>query len=468
MKNSERALQLRQSAGSLTEKAEEIHALAESESRSLIQEELDQVDAYLAEATRNIEQAEQFERLAGIEHNQTPGVLVIEDEAPKTDWKRRTVRYFSALTLQASDEKEKGGRMLRELRKEISGLSDAQIVAEDHEAAEVIRQSELPAIVRNNLMEALEIRLHTTSTTDTPKAGHLLPKPFLAELFVTVEQHGKARQYFRRIPLISKDIDLKNVATKVVAQWVEEGANIEASAFKFKPGQLTTKKLAGLTKWTSELEEDQAIALLPVTQLAFAESISEKEDLAAFVGDGSTTYGSFVGLLNLPGAQVVSGEAGETDATFLAEADLRTMKNSVSESAQVGACWFMHRTFKDVIEQFENSAGNRIFQQNITGKGPDTLLGYPIVTVETMPAYSDVGADQPFLVFGNPKRALMGQRRGITADISKEAVIQGSDGAIIYNAFQADGALLRITERVGFKVPWAFEKCFAVAKSAAS
>lgn len=468
MTNSQRALELRQKAGSLTEQAEEIHALAETEERTLTGEELDQVDDLLAQATRNIEQAEKFEKLAGLEAGAKPGVKAQEKHAHPTDWRKRTVKYFNALTFQASDEKERGDGLMRTLRKEVSGMTAEQIVSEEREAYEVIQNSNLSPINRNNLMSALEIRLHTTSTSDTPKAGYLLPKPFLAEVFVSVENYGKARQYFRRIPMTSKDIDLKNVATKVVANWIDEGSNITADDFVFAEGSLTTKKLAGLTNWSTELEEDMAIALLPVTQQVFAESIALKEDQAAFIGDGTSTYGSFTGLANLSNAFTVTGGSGETDATFLAEADLRAAKNGISEASQMGAHWFMHRTVKDAIEQIENTAGNRIFQKTIDGNGPDRLLGLPIVTVEAMPAYGSVGADEPFVVLGDPKRALMGQRRGITADISREAVVQNGSGTIVYNAFQGDGAVLRITERVGFKVPSAYEANFAVIASAAS
>lgn len=469
-----KARELREEAGSLSDQVEELYVTAEAEERDLTEEELNKADDLVEQGQRKIKQAENFEKLAeqksGVAVDDKPGVQKgAKVENRVADHKLRTVRYFNALATQKESQTE-GDSLMRKLNKEIASMPAEQYADEHKEAADIINNSSLSAVKKANLITSLEIdtRLHTTSTSDTPKAGYLLPKPFLAELFVIVEQYGVARREFRTIPMTSKDIDLKNVATKVVANWIDEGSNITADDFVFAEGSLNVKKLAGLTNWTTELEEDAAISLLPITQEIFAESIALKEDQAAFLGDGTSTYGSFTGLTNLTNAQTVEGESGETDATFLDEATIRAMKNSLSQARQMGAKWYGHRTVKDAIEQFEDTEGHRIFQTNLATNGPNTLLGFPFVEVEAMPAYSSVGADEAFLVLGNCNRALMGQRRGITADISRDAVIQNGSGTIVYNAFQADGALLRITERVGFKVPSAFESAFAVAKTAAS
>ena len=465
-----KAKELREEAGSLSDQVEELYATAEAEERDLTEDELKKVDELVAKGESKMKQAQNFEKLAEQKSGvaDKPGIQeAAKAEDSVSEWQRRTVRFFNALVTQKESQTE-GDRMLRELQKELKAMPSRQFVDENKEAADIIKNSNLSEVKKSNLMTSLEIRLHTTSTGDTPKAGYLLPKPFLAELFVIVESYGVARREFRTIPMSSKDIDLKNVATKVVANWIDEGSNITADDFVFAEGSLEVKKLAGLTNWTTELEEDQAIALLPITQEIFAESIALKEDQAAFLGDGSSTYGSFTGLTQLSNAFVVEGESGETDATFRDEAAIRAMKNGLSQARQMGAKWYMHRTVKDAIEQFEDTEGHRIFQTNLATNGPNTLLGLPVVEVEAMPAYADVKADEAFLVLGNAQRALMGQRRGITADVSRDAVIQNASGTIVYNAFQADGALLRITERVGFKVPSAYEDAFAVLKSAAS
>lgn len=464
--------EIRETMGSLSDQLQGILDKAEEEKRDLTEEEATEFDSLKAQfdtQKANLERHRAAKEAKGaIESDPkevTKEVSVGEDRAP--DWMRRTVRYFNALATKKEDE-QKADAMMRELRKDVGKMPLRQVQDEEKHASDVIDNSQLSSIKKHTLKTALEIRLHTTSTSDTPKAGFLLPKPFLAEVFVIVEQYSVVRQNFRTIPMISKDLDLKNVATKVVAAWTDEGSNITASDLVLSEQQLSVNKLAGITSWTTELEEDMAISLLPIVQELFGESIAEKEDEAGLNGDGSSTYGGFTGLLNLSGAEEVTMGTGDDAGSDLAEADLRQAKNALSEARQRGAAWIMHRTFQEHVAQLENSAGFRIFQENIQGGTPNQLLGFPIITSEVMPSLTAVGADEPFIVLGNYSRALMGMRRGITADISREAVLQDAQGDIVYNAYQGDGALLRITERVGFKVPTAYEDAFAVIKTAVS
>lgn len=468
--------ELREQMGSLSEKMQGIVDVAEQDgNRDLTDEEVTQFDSFKKEfddTKGKLDRHVALQEAKGFKESKATDVIEKEatagdDRAP--DWMRRTVRYFNALATK-KDDPEKANEMLNALRKDVQGITPRQYSDEMKEASEVIKSSGLSSVKQHALKSALEIeeRLQTTSTTDTPKTGFLLPKPFLAEVFVIVEQYSVVRRHFRTIPMTSKSLDLKNVATKVTAAWTDEGSNITASDLVLSEQQLEVNKLAGITSWTSELEEDQAIALLPIVQELFGEAISEKEDRAGLLGDGSSTYGGFTGLLNLSNAEEITFSGGDDAGSDLSETYLRQAKNALSEARQRGAAWIMHRSTQEHVAQLENTAGFRIFQENIQGGTPNMLLGFPIITSEVMPAITAVEGDDPFIVLGNYSRALIGMRRGITADISREAVLQDGAGDIVYNAYQGDGALLRITERVGFKVPTAYENAFAVIKTAVS
>lgn len=384
-------------------------------------------------------------------------------------WKRRAVKYFDALALGATDS-QRSIRLITELEREVTQMPLEQRRDEEAETKRIIDEAPLSRQQKDRLMEWLEVgpytRLHTTSTVDAAAAGFLLPRPFLAELFVLIEQYGVCRRLFRAVPMTSRSISLKNVAGRPSVSWTNEGANIVASDAAFAEGTMTLNKLAGISSWTSELEEDQAIALLPTLIELFAESFSMEEDRAGLIGDGTPPFGGFTGLLNLPGATVVTLGVGLSTGAQLDEAGLRDAKNALTLARRTGARWFMHPTFHELIAQLQNAAGWRIFQENITGNAPDTLLGFPIEYSEVMPTVATVGANTRFMILGDPKRALMGQGRGITADISREAVLQDPAGNIVYNAYQADGALIRITERLAFATPAAVQPAFVVIQTA--
>ncbi len=62
------------------------------------------------------------------------------------------------------------------------------------------------------------------------------------------------------------------------------------------------------------------------------------------------------------------------------------------------------------------------------------------------------GAGAAEVVAGDFTNGLLGVRRDITIDRSQEAIIQDNTGAIVYNAFQQDMTLVRLTARFAFQV----------------
>lgn len=388
-------------------------------------------------------------------------------------WKRRSVQFlnvraaeFESRFSEFTTSRSEADQLRRQYKDQAAQMPKRQIADEIREARSILQDAGLSRTKRAAYEFALELdnaeeRLHTTSTTDGPNAGFLLPKPFLAELFVILDSFGVARQYMRVVPMASKTLDLKNVLTKVVANWTGEGVNIEASDLVLDEQQLVTNGLKGITSWTRELQEDMAISLLPAVQEQFAESIAEKEDQAAFLGDGTATFGGFQGITNLTGANFVVGETADPDDA-LTEDNLREMRDTLTNGARMNASWLMHQSVRSQIAKIESGGGDRIFQESIRVDEPDMLLGYPIILTEAMPTYTDLASGDKPVIFGNGQRALMGQRRGLTADISEEAVLQDAAGDIVYNAFQAEGSLLRVSERVAFKTPEANEEAFSV------
>jgi len=62
------------------------------------------------------------------------------------------------------------------------------------------------------------------------------------------------------------------------------------------------------------------------------------------------------------------------------------------------------------------------------------------------------GSGAAEVVAGDFTQGLLGVRRDIMVDRSQEAIIQDNSGAIVYNAFQQDITLVRITARFAFQV----------------
>lgn len=394
------------------------------------------------------------------EAGETEKAKVTGERVPQ--WERRAFRYINACVDLSSADDESARNDARgrigNLTRMAEDMTDWQKGEEDKEAEEIIRDS--------GLSRRVQKRLHSTLTG--PAGEFLLPKPFLAEVFVIIEEFGVARQILRMVPMVSKDLDLKNVATKPTVVWTGEGADFTESDVVHSEQKLITNKLAAITSWTTEQDEDQAIALLPIYSELIGEDMAKKEDEAAFLGDGTSTYGGFTGLTNLASANTTTMATGLLAISDVTETHLRSVLKSLTQSSRTGGSWLIHYDTWDHITTLENTAGNRVVQITIDGTPALRLLGYPVVLSEAMNNPAGDLANTELAVFGRMNRSLMGVRRGMSIDTSREAILADSNGVVIYNAYQADGQLMRISERIAFQTPTANQAGFGVLVTAAS
>lgn len=367
-------------------------------------------------------------------------IEVGDDLSPR--WATDTARFLNAFSAKHEGEFEKAQNFMRKYDESRKGLSESAKSYENREAMRIIRDSKL----------SKEQQMRVLNTVTGSEGGFLLPKPFLAEVFVTLEAFGVARRTFRGVPMASKTLDLKTVAAKPVVNWENENAKIQSTDIEFGDPQLVAKKLAALLPWTMELQEDEVFGVISLASQLFGEAIAQKEDQAGFIGAGSsdTANGGFTGMLNLANAEVTA-LAGTTFASVTAD-DLSRAKYSISQAKRRNARWFMHDSIYAIIERLKDLEGAYIYRQPSAPGGVGTIWGDPVEFVDVMP--STTGANTRFIAYGDPSNMLFGNRRGVTFDIGREGTIIGAaDATTAYSAFQQDGAILRVTERIGFATP---------------
>lgn len=90
-----------------------------------------------------------------------------------------------------------------------------------------------------------------------------------------------------------------------------------------------------------------------------------------------------------------------------------------------------------------------IYNEPLTGGGGATLYGQPLTEVKNG-AWDPVKAS---LIAGNWDQLRVGIRQDMTFDLFDQGVIQDGTGAVVYNAMQQDGKILRAVMRLGYAVP---------------
>lgn len=412
-----------------------------------------------------------------------PGIRSDSDRVP--GWKRRTVRYLKALVDSASGNPERQQRamqQMQQLRNHTENITLRQYKEENERAEAILEERDLNATQKRRVRSVSssfdlavarakglvdEDRGHSTLTD--PEGGYLLPKPFLNELFVFIETYGFARNIYRTVQMESKQLDFKNVGSKPVAAWTEELGSINATEMEFGEGTMVAAKLAGISWFSNELEEDAAIAFLPTLTDLLGEDIAKKEDQAAFEGDGGSNYGGFTGLLRRGGVTTHTMGSGKTSfSDFDIDEAIEVVYNTISKSRRTGAQWLLPESTVKGLVKLKDGNGQYITIDPLNGRAITSLLGYPLVDPEGIhdELVPSDAADEVFGAFGNFNRALFGQRRGMETSTSTDAVLNDSDGNVTHNTFQQDSQLVKITERIAFGYPQ--EDAFAVIKTAAS
>lgn len=268
------------------------------------------------------------------------------------------------------------------------------------------------------------IKTHVEGT-DTA-GGYAVPEQFVGDLINLVNQYGVFRQNARVVPMTSDTFRQPRVSGRLTAYWVGENTAGTASDSTLDAIALVAKKLMVLTSLSSELNEDAAMSLGDFIMQDISRAFAYAEDLAGFTGDGTSTYGSIVGVSNglasLNGVDDGGGmvlAAGNLFSEFTL-ANLNAVVGRLPTYARPGAKWYCSPTvFDNVIARLALAAGGALPIDIVNGVSTPKALGYPVVLTEVLPT-SDANS-QIALLFGNLQQSsTFGDRRQptITTDTS--------------------------------------------------
>jgi HK97 family phage major capsid protein len=250
----------------------------------------------------------------------------------------------------------------------------------------------------------------------------------------------------------SDNLNVPKNSASTTAYWPAENANITQSQVTFSNVQILAKKLAILTQVSSELQEDSIVDVGAALAEDMAYVMAYNEDLATFLGDGTSTYGGITGVYHALAAVNGGANAGYIYTTGDATAnwnnttlaDLRKLTSAIPEYAdRPGECkFYMNRAFfqQVVANDLDALTGNGWFDLTAAPGPNPTLFGYPVVYTQVMSNDPTPAADTPLAFFGNLKTgSIMGSRRDLRIQVSDQA------------GFISDSLYFRATERFGFR-----------------
>jgi HK97 family phage major capsid protein len=281
--------------------------------------------------------------------------------------------------------------------------------------------------------------------------GYLVPQILAREVIFLRDKFGVMRQNARVMGMSSDNLNVPKNSASTTAYWPAENTNITASQITFTNVQVLAKKLAILTQVSSELNEDSIVDVGAALAEDMAYVMAYNEDLATFLGDGTSTYGGITGAVN-----AIAGVNGGANAGWIYTAadvtgdwndvtleDLRKLTSAIPEYADTAdAKFYMNRAFyQQVVCNLLDALGGNGFFDLTAAPGPNpTLFGYPVVYTQVLSKDPTPAADTALALFGNFKTgSIMGSRRDLRIQVSDQA------------GFISDSLYFRATERFGYQ-----------------
>ena len=283
--------------------------------------------------------------------------------------------------------------------------------------------------------------------------GHLVPDEYQATLLRIIEQFGVIRSEAQVVPMPRLTMewpvyngtwtdgttpwDTRGRGASPV-YWIAENTDIPQRFPNFTNVTMTAKKLAALVPTSGELLQDSVIPIASLIAVLVGEFLAKEEDRVGFVGDVSGAGDEYDGALTSAGNEVVM-PTGSTSFLDVTAEDLLDMQLATPKGVMDGAVYYMHRSVFAVLRKLKSTTGIPIYNPPEAG-APGTIWGYPYKLVESMPAITESAADTRFVLFGNMKNYMMGDRMSLSA---------ASTDIVGFAAYMTH---FRFIERIAFKL----------------
>lgn len=250
--------------------------------------------------------------------------------------------------------------------------------------------------------------------------GVLVPEEMMNAIIVLRETFGIFRQQCRVVPMGRDTLNWPRRTGGLTAYFTAENTAPTESQLTFDNVQLVAKKLAVLTRLSTELEEDAIIAIAEFIVGEVAYAMASKEDDCGFNGDGTSTYGGMRGLTNLAvdgnhNAGKYTAAGGHNTFGTLDATDITGLMGLLPYYALANAKFYISQTgFATTFERLIATAGGNSIN-TLDGSIVYRYLGFPIVISQKLPTSTASLTTKAMLFFGDlAMAAAMGERRGVT------------------------------------------------------
>ena len=253
------------------------------------------------------------------------------------------------------------------------------------------------------------------------RGGFLVPPEFLNQLYGVEQMATPIAFRATRLPMRRRTLSVPVIDQTgttagqahwfggIQAYWTAEGGLKTQSEPTFRQVTLTARKLVCYSRTTDELLDDSAIGLEAFLSgdMGFAGAIRWYTEYAFLRGTGA---GQPLGILNSGATITENADASPSTAASI-YADLVAMMASFLPGAS--GVWFINQGHMAELLTMNGPSGSASYLWgNAVSGAPNTLLGYPVVWTEKLPAPGTAGS----ILLADPKYYLIGERQATTIE----------------------------------------------------
>ncbi len=250
-------------------------------------------------------------------------------------------------------------------------------------------------------------------------AGGVLVIPEVENAVIVLRQEfGVFRRYARNVTMASEVKSQPRKTGGLQAYPVGEGASGTESTSAWDSVQLVARTWQIQTRYSDELNEDAMIDLAADIATDFAAGFAYSEDLAGFLGDGTSTYHGIKGLITrVPenSTNIITAASGGTAFTTLVLGDFENMAGTLPRIPGIAPKWFFSQLgYWTSLGRLKYAVGGNT-KADLESGIADMALGAGVVISQVLNATAGAQASTYVGFYGDlSKCAKFGDRRGIT------------------------------------------------------
>lgn len=289
--------------------------------------------------------------------------------------------------------------------------------------------------------ERNDVSTRAMGSAASTKGAAFVDDELSSVLIRNVEEQNELYSDMQRFTMSSDTLLVPRRTGGIAGQWLDENTEISTADATASQVTLNAKKYTVATRVASELLADSVINLADMLVTEFATTYTAALTDAAVNGDGSSSYGGIVGVLDSTAGILASGSAGSVHTTDtgnnlvseITTDDFTALLALLPKYAHGNARFYCSPyVYHSAMQRLDLAQGVTSLQ---VGAGAN-FLGYPVTLTTAMPG-SAADAGDVAVLFGDPSRAgAFGVRKDFSITSSTERFIE-FDQTAFYSTLRA-------------------------------